>query len=195
MHNKRNKSVIFAGAFLLAVMTAGCGQTASDTEDTTVETVSVMESQALQTVESTEAEQAQEAEVTKEDFQIMIGETAIEIGGDMIAYQEVIGEPDSYSAAKSCLGSGEDKTFIYGETAIYTKPIDDKDKIYLIEVTGGSKLPCGIGVGSSIDEVESIFGICDDVEGTEYLYTMDDLTIGFDMDNKIVSFIEIFGEE
>lgn len=200
MYNRHAKMAILACSLLLMTAAAGCGQ---ETTDTIEETVSVAQTETTestteeltQETEATEAQVQEKAELTAEDFQIVIGETAIEIGGDMIAYQEIIGEPDDYSAAKSCLGSGEDKTFIYGETAIYTKPIDDMDKIYLIEVTGGAKLPCGIGVGSSLEEVEAVFGACEDIEGTEYLYTLEDKTIGFDMDKNVVSFIEIFGEE
>lgn len=197
MYKKRNKMAgIAAGVFLMAAAT-GCGQSATETTQPQAgETQTVVAETTESTVaESTEEKTVEAVEITEEDFQVIIGETTIEIGGDMIAYQEVIGEPDDYSAAKSCLGTGEDKTFVYGETAIYTKPIDGMDKIYLIEVTGGAQLPCGIAIGSSLEDVERIFGACEETEGTEYLYSSADKTIGFDMDDGIVSFIEIFGEE
>lgn len=194
MYRKYNKMAgIAAGVFFMAAAT-GCGQDATDTTQPQVIETQTVEAESI-VVESTEEKTVEAVEITEKDFQVIIDETTIEIGGDMIVYQEAIGEPDDYSAAKSCLGTGEDKTFVYGETAIYTKPIDGMDKIYLIEVTGGAQLPCGIAVGSSLEDVERIFGNCEEIEGTEYLYSSADKTIGFDMDDGIVSFIEIFGEE
>ena len=199
---KNGISFLLTELFLVSVL-AGCGQNTTDNQvveqNTEIEqevsqTVEdVQESNVLETAEPTD-EVKMVGTLTEEAFQLEIKGTTISLGGDMIAYQQEIGEPDDYSAAKSCLGTGEDKSFTYGGVTIYTKPIDQMDKIFLIELTGEEALAGGIAVGSSKADVIAAYGEDYELEGTEFFYTMEEKTLGIDIQNDEVTFIEIFGE-
>lgn len=201
---KKLLSMVMLLSISAAVVT-GCGEKSTSSnnieENSKVEVQSndkneekVEEAKTL--TEETEAvKENKMKQITKADFEITVADTLIKIGGDMIKNQETMGEPDDYSAAKSCMGAGEDKTFTYGDVTIYTKPIDGMDKIYLIELYGSYELKSGITFGSSLEDVIAYYGDTDDIEGKEYFYSYEDLTVGFEVGDKGVSFIEIFGEE
>lgn len=203
---KKGLALFISEIMMLSVL-GGCGQN-NQTEQPVENTTQIVQeaqetgtSEKIQTeseketiVSVSEEEQKVVGTLTEDAFQFVLKDTTIELGGDMIAYQEKIGEADEYSAAKSCLGSGEDKSFTYGGVTIYTKPIDQMDKIYLIEFYGEEALPTGIAIGSSKDDVIAAYGEDYELDGTEYLYMMEEKTLGIDIQNDKVTFIEIFGE-
>lgn len=63
----------------------------------------------------------------------------------------------------------------------------------MIEVTGGEVLPSGIHIGSTKDEVIAAYGRNYTEEGSELLYELGGKTIGLQMTNDKVSFMELFG--
>ena len=108
-------------------------------------------------------------------------------------FVSALGEPDGYSAAKSCVEAGEDKIYVYGGITIYTYVTDGADRITLIEITGSESLPSGIHIGSTKADVIAAYGSDYTEEGTELLYETDGKTLGLQMKGDTVSFMELFG--
>ncbi|MDE7323306.1 MAG: hypothetical protein K2N73_11420 [Lachnospiraceae bacterium] len=141
-----------------------------------------------------EAVPAAEGSVSAGDYAVTIGGLMLPLGDDMRNYVGVLGEPDAYGAAKSCTEAGDDKVYTYGGTTIYTYITNGADIISLIEITGGEYLPSGIHIGSTKEEVIAAYGSAYIEEGTEWLYETGSKTIGLQMTDNKVSFIELFGQ-
>lgn len=141
-----------------------------------------------------EAEPVAEGSVSAGDYAVTIGGLMIPIGDDMRNYAGLLGEPDTYSAASSCTEDGDDKVYTYGGTTIYTYITNGADIISLIEITGGDYLSSGIHIGSTKEEVIAAYGSAYIEEGTELLYEMGSKTIGLQMTDNKVSFMELFGQ-
>jgi len=171
------KKILLATAAVTAAMLIACG---TDTNN-----------------EQTEEATTQEAfsdTLTTADLAVIINDTTVEIGADVNDYLDALGEPDDYSYAQSCTGAGEDKVYTYGSAYIYTNPVDGEDIIYLIELEGEETTARGIHVGSTLDELTTAYGDNYTDDGAEYLYTVDTTTIGFQLSNDEVTFIEVYGE-
>lgn len=136
-----------------------------------------------------------DGKVTKEDFAVIINDVRIEIGIDINEIIEQLGEPDDYMQARSCLHDGDDKIYTFGGIIIYTYPEGKKDIVYIVEYTGKEKTPSGIGLGSTMADLEEAYGR-EYVEDTVYTtYELDaDATISFQLENQEVIYIEFYME-
>lgn len=136
-----------------------------------------------------------DGKITKEDFAVVVNDIRIELGTDINEVIELIGEPDDYVQARSCLHDGDDKIYTYGGIVIYTYPEGKKDIVYIVEYTGEEKTPSGIGLGSTIADIEDAYG-SDYVEDAFYTtYELDtDATISFQLENQEVIYIEFYME-
>lgn len=163
--------------------------------ETNTETAKETEVETKEERESSEqAEPVAEGSVSAGDYAVTIGGLMIPIGDDMRNYVGLLGEPDAYSAASSCTEDGDDKVYTYGGTTIYTYITNGADIISLIEITGGDYLSSGIHIGSTKEEVIAAYGSAYIEEGTELLYEMGSKTIGLQMTDNKVSFMELFGQ-
>ena len=80
-------------------------------------------------------------------------------GGSADSVTAALGTPDSISTAPSCIGTGEDKIYSYGDLQIETYPDPAGEKILSITlVTGSVKTGKGAYVGMSTDEVKQLYG-------------------------------------
>lgn len=131
--------------------------------------------------------------VSEADYGVSVRGTVIPLHGDMRVYIDALGEPDGYSAARSCVEAGEDKIYTYGGIAVYTYVTNGADRITLIEITGSEALMSGIHIGSTRAEVIEAYGDGFTEEAGELLYEMGGKTIGLLLENGKVSFIELFG--
>ncbi len=168
------------------------------TKETETETVSQSEAPSeTQAPPESEAEPepvaAAEGSVSEGDYAVVVKGASIPLGGDMRNYVGTLGDPDEFGSAKSCTEAGEDKVYTYGGTVIYTYITNGADIISLIEVTGGEVLPSGIHIGSTKEEVIAAYGRNYTEEGSELLYELGGKTIGLQMTNDKVSFMELFG--
>lgn len=128
------------------------------------------------------------------DFGVMIRGQFVPVGADMGAYEPLLGTPDEYTAAKSCIENGDDKIYTYDGTKIYTYLTNGADYLSLIEIYGNGALPSGIHIGSARDEVTAAYGDGYIQEGDELLYELGGKTIGIEISSDTVSFIELFTE-
>lgn len=145
-------------------------------------------------IETVQAEApAAEGSVAAGDFAVVVKGVTIPLGSDLRDYTALLGEPDEYSAAKSCVEAGEDKVYTYGGAVIYTYITNGADIVTLIEITGSEALPSGIHIGSTRADVIAAYGSAYTEEGTELLYELGDKTIGLQLNGETVSFMELFG--
>lgn len=197
---KKLMGVIIALVFIITMATS-CGYSSDSTDNVTEDindesnTTEVNINEKEEIAKTPTPQTTVKKGVTESDFEVTVNNTSVKIGSDMNVNKITMGEPDDYSAAKSCMGAGEDKSFIYGDITIYTKPVDNMDKVFLIEIYGGYTLHSGITFGNTLEEVEAYYGKTDDTAGYEYFYTLGSKTIGIALDDNAVSFIEIFGED
>lgn len=173
-------------------------ETTSETEkQSETKTEAELQSEAqkppMETQTTPEPVAVAEGSVSEGDFAVVVKGNAIPLGGDMRNYVGSLGEPDEFGSAKSCTEAGEDKVYTYGGAVIYTYVTNGADIISLIEVTGGEALPSGIHIGSTKDEVIASYGNNYTEDGTELLYQIGNKTIGLQMTNDKVSFMELFG--
>lgn len=153
------------------------------------------ETQSTEEPQPTQETQQQESQkiISSADYAVSVKGILVPLKGDMRDYVDALGEPDGYSAARSCMESGEDKVYTYGGVVIYTYVTGGRDMISLIEITGGEALVSGIHIGSTKAEVITAYGNGYTEEGAELLYEMDGMTLGLQIDGDAVSFIELFG--
>ncbi len=154
--------------------------------------------QELETKEETQAADAQEPaeaaqfSVSENDFAVMVNGTAVCLGGDMRNYTDKLGTPDDYGEAKSCVEDGTDKVYTYGGVVVYTYITDGADLISLVEVTGSEPLSSGIHIGSTKEEAIAQYGSVYTEAGDELLYELGDKTLGLQIQDGKVSFMELF---
>jgi len=167
----------------------------TETASPSAGTESVKETVQAETVQAaTEPVPAAEGSVSSEDYAAVVSGQIIPLGGDMRDYVGLLGGPDEYGSARSCTEAGEDKVYTYGGTMIYTYVTNGADIISLIEITGSESLPSGIHIGSTKEEVIAAYGSGYTEDGTELLYETGNKTIGLQMTDNKVSFIELFGQ-
>lgn len=132
---------------------------------------------------------------TKDDFVVYVNDVRIELGTDINIVLDKVGKPDDYVQARSCLHDGDDKIYTFGGIVIYTYPENKKDIVYIVEYTGEEKTPSGIGLGSTLSDLEKAYGngYVEDVFYTTYELDVN-ATMSFQMENQKVAYIEFFME-
>jgi hypothetical protein len=72
---------------------------------------------------------------------------------------DALGSGYALIEAPSCLYQGNDKTFEYESIVIYTIPVDGKDIIDEIDLTGGSyETSRGIKIGDTLEDIRKAYG-------------------------------------
>lgn len=103
------------------------------------------------------------------------GSTLLVPGAKFTADDEGMPETEKYMEAASCYYDGLDKVFTYDGYEITTYPNEKGDFIKDINITSQTaKTDKGIGVGSTLAEVEAAYGKDYTVSGKMYEYYQDD---------------------
>ncbi len=114
-----------------------------------------------------------EASFGESDFYFMAGSVRLTLPSQITSIKDVLGEPLKYEEAQSCYSNGKDKTFEYDGYALYTRPENEKDTLYLIELFDSSvSTPAGAKVGQSFSEIEAIYGTGWEAKGLTRVYTL-----------------------
>lgn len=136
-----------------------------------------------------------DGKVSKEDFAIVVNGIKIELGTDINEVIEQLGEPDDYVQARSCLHEGDDKIYTYGGIVIYTYPQGKKDIVYIVEYTGEEKTPAGIGLGSTMVDLEKAYGNKYVEDAFYTVYELEEnATISIQFEKEKVIYIEFYME-
>lgn len=103
------------------------------------------------------------------------GELTLTPGDKFDVEADSLSETTAYMEAASCYFDGLDKVFTYEGYEVTTFPKEDGDYIQDINVSSETiKTDKGIGVGSSLSDVESAYGNDYTVSGKMYEYYQDD---------------------
>lgn len=132
---------------------------------------------------------ADENPVGPKGYAILVGETAIAVGGKMAPVAAALGEPTKYFEAPSCAFQGMDKTYTYGGVVIRTTP-DEKgeDVIQSMELKDDMTSTAeGVCIGDTKEKVVSVYGAA---EGDGALvYPKDGMVLTFFLTNGEVTAI------
>lgn len=90
----------------------------------------------------------------------------IEIQGEIYRLREdaasliaALGDDFNYSEVVSCVYDGQDKTYEYDSITVSTVPVDGKDIIEMITITGDNHSTLrGAKIGDSLDSVKALYG-------------------------------------
>lgn len=70
-----------------------------------------------------------------------------------------LGDDYTMESGPSCLYEGEDKQFYYENVFIFTYPMNGEDMIDQIKISGGGYTTAkGIGIGSTLEDIEAQYG-------------------------------------
>jgi hypothetical protein len=101
-----------------------------------------------------------------------------------------LGDPNEYFEAKSCAFEGLDKMYTYSHYEIDTYPSSDGDRISAIYLTDDLiSTPEGLKIGSSLEDMEKLYGTGYEVSGTEYTYHAGDMSLKIQINGDKVSYI------
>lgn len=101
-----------------------------------------------------------------------------------------LGEPDTYFESESCAFQGLDKVYTYGSVTIKTYPKDDIDYVLSIEFKDDiTKTDEGIKIGSSSDEISSVYGEPSASNDSSITYTDGNANLNFILTDGKVSYI------
>ncbi len=170
---------------------------ASQTTTTIVEDVDPVQSEEVTTtttvVTTSKVEEIKPAgSFSASDGVIELNSVKIKPDADFSSIKSSLGAPDEEYSSPSCLYDGDDKTFIYGDVTIYTYPSGSKDKVLEVEVMGGNaKTSKGLKLGSTIDEVEAMYG-ASNYDGYSCEYTDGGVTLYVQLENDVVVGFGVF---
>lgn len=146
------------------------------TKDTSVETIKEVKS---------------DGKISKADLTVVIDDCTISLGSNMKDYVSKIRKADDITQSKVCIGSGMEKIYTYGDIAISALEEKKTEKVYMIEISGEEKLPSGIGIGSSLEEVIKAYGADYENDYDLVTYIVDGNELNFYFADDLVDFIEI----
>lgn len=181
------KKLIFCAltALSLSLSLTACG--GGETAQTQAPTPSVPAEQSSTPVQPTTA-----PDTFHDSFVFVMstdaGEFAISIDQDMTEVLTALGEAQSYFEAASCAFEGLDKTYTYPGFQIITRPDGDSDYVNSILFTDDSiTTQEGIYIGSTAEDVTAAYGE-GDVTGSAIMYTKNNTTLSFILENgKVIS--------
>lgn len=187
-------SLIAATAILAAMLTA-CGSSSDDVKRIEKEATDTAVADTEEVAEESTEAAEEAAPVTTDGGYIYHAETssgAIDVSIDMPMETVLasLGEADSYFEAKSCAFDGLDKMYTYGHFEIDTYPSEAGDMVSAVYLTDDlTGTPEGLYIGSSLEDMESIYGTDYEVNGNEYIYKAGDMSLKIQVIHSKVSYI------
>ncbi|MBR1477631.1 MAG: hypothetical protein IJ608_06690 [Lachnospiraceae bacterium] len=197
---------LFVAALIAAAVlsTSACGGSDGDvkriegtgkTESASGSTDTVAKTENGQSAEQGTADTANEASGFV--FTAEKNGRSIDISVDMPMSEvlNVLGDADEYYEAASCAFEGLDKMYTYAHYEIDTYPAGDVDKVsavYLMDDIVSTNE--GLYVGAPKEDVEKIYGSDYELNGSEYIYKKDGMSLKVQITDGKVSFITYASE-
>ena len=128
------------------------------------------------------------------DFTAFFAAGAVNFGDDIDSVKIILGEPiDIQSAPNAKIPDQFDKTFVFSNCSIKTNPNEDgtKDYVVSIVINGGDYTTSkGARLGTTSDELISIYGSSISDDSSVRKYVMGDKTLAFYIENDVVAEID-----
>ncbi len=108
------------------------------------------------------------------------GEVEISINGEAAPVLSDLGKAENYYEAENCSHQGKEKVYVYKDFEISTYPMEKKDCINSIYFkTGDVETSEGIAIGSTIEDMQNIYGGDYTQSKGVYKYKCDQFTLTF----------------
>lgn len=148
-----------------------------------------------QNVSSEYDEKDNNGEIDESDLRVVIDECTVFPGNNMKECADKMRKPDDVTQSKVCIGSGMERVYTYGDIVISALEEKKAEKVYMIEISGSGKLPSGVGIGSTTDEIIKAYGEDYIQDFDLYTYEVGNSELNFYLIDGIVDMIEIRSEE
>lgn len=108
------------------------------------------------------------------------GDVEISINGEAAPVLSDLGKAENYYEAENCRHQGKEKVYVYKDFEISTYPIEKKDCINSIYFkTGDIETSEGIAIGSTVEDMQNIYGEDYSQSKGVYKYKCDQFTLTF----------------
>jgi predicted small secreted protein len=123
-------------------------------------------------------------------FALKVGDSIIKMDQNMAEVQVMLGEPRNVFEEASCAFDGIDRVFSYPGLQIHTYPKGSDDYVHTISLRDdGIRTMQGIYLGSTMDAVVKAYGDEYKMESDVLIYTKDQTTLSFFIEDDIVTAI------
>lgn len=132
---------------------------------------------------------AQEESKNKTGYTLTVNGNTLCINGEAESLDKDMGIPTGGTyEALSCVFEGKETFYYYDGFTVQTYEKNGKKYIYAITIEDDTvKTDEGIKIGDGITEVTDTYGTSYTAEGNTYIYTKDNMTLTFVMENSKVS--------
>lgn len=133
-----------------------------------------------------------DGKIDDKDFSVKIDDVVIALGDDFNLALKNLPEADDIEEANTCIGSGLERVYTYGDVVVYTN-VGDKDSIvYTIELKDTAKTLGNIGAGSKLKDIEKVYGKAYTAEAGVYTFSLEQKEMNFYMTNGEVETIDYY---
>lgn len=131
----------------------------------------------------------QEGSFAASDAVFVYNGNQVVLNSDMNTVLAALGEADSMTAAPSCIGVGEDKTYRYDGFTVTTYPLGDKDCVMEVKVLDPDLATAkGISLGSTVADMTAAYGTGYRTFGYIYAYqTNDNKSLQFFVEDGVIT--------
>ncbi len=161
----------------------------TETEPQAVETDPIVEETTEAPPAATEPPTTPAVQFTAEDLEFQCNGVSLTVGQDAAGFVAAV-PADTVESAPSCYGDGSDINYYYSNFTLYIWDSNGTQLTYGIDITGtGLTTSKGIGIGSSLADVTAAYGSGYTVEGTDYVYKVDNSNLRFTISGDAVVYI------
>ncbi len=161
----------------------------TETEPPAEETDPIVEETTEAPPAATEPDTAPAAQFSAEDLEFQCNGVSLTVGQDAAGFIAAV-PADTVESAPSCYGDGSDINYYYSNFTLYIWDSNGTQLTYGIDITGtGLTTSKGIGIGSSLADVTAAYGSGYTVEGTDYVYKVDNSNLRFTISGDAVVYI------
>ncbi len=199
---KKGKGLMLVGVLCCLMLTA-CGNTAESdnqqsatTNQENVNTEAQNNNTAVTGTEAGTSDSEQTTDASEESgfptaYYFTVDGLDIHMDDEMAPILEALGEPNFYYEAQSCAFEDMDRIYTYSGYEIFTYVIDGVERVNYMWFTDDSrKTREGAGLGTTLAELEAMYGTEYEQDNTKYSYSIDNCKLSFILENDAVISVE-----